>query len=117
MTFRARDCCLSLLLTLMLSAWPNAAADPAIGAAFAMENSHIEGVNWNHLGSWSVDYQRLAGTGSAIIDTIDDAINQPAGAMVAATDHSATDNHPWTFHVTGQLSVESVALSTLFVGE
>ena len=105
-------------VALTLCALGSAVADPASSSTDrqVVVPGHIEGTNWNRLGTWSVDYQRLAGGSRYVTDAINEIIDAEAGGIVAAIDHSATDRKPWTFTATGALSFQSIGIAELFTG-
>lgn len=115
-----------IICTLMLvAAWaiavpvrvPPVSAEPGAAGGYAAIPDVIAGTSPDHLGTWEVRYQRVAGGDENVAAAINDVIDAEARGQVATYEPSASKTVAWTFNSTGTLSFRPITVSELFVGE
>ncbi|WP_237160364.1 RsiV family protein [Mycolicibacter engbaekii] len=95
-----------------------ALADPASGGAgYAVIPARLTGTSPNELGTWTVDYERIAGGDPAITDPINQILDDEAAGQIATYVASSSHTTPWTFRTQGRLLFRPVTVSALFDGE
>lgn len=100
-----------------LAGAPAGWAGPDTVGGFTAVPDMIAGVSPDHLGNWTVRYQRVAGGDDRIAAAINEVIDAEARGQVATYEPSATKTNSWTFQSTGTLSFRPNTVAELFVGE
>lgn len=109
---------LIVVVALAGGAPPDAVADTvSAGVDYTVIPARLAGTSPNDLGTWTVDYERLAGGDAAVTDPINQILDDEAAGQVATYVASSSHNTAWTFHTQGRLLFRPVTISALFLGE
>lgn len=111
----------AVLLALTMLTWGSthvAGADTVSGGvSYSVVPARLLGTSPNGLGSWTVDYEKIAGGDPSITDPINQILDDEAGGQVATYVASSSHSTPWTFHTQGRLLFRPITVAELFVGE
>jgi hypothetical protein len=75
----------------------------------------LTGDSPDHLGTWTVHYQRVDGDDRAVADAINDRLDAEANRQVQQATWDGSTKHPWTFDSAGTLVIGPATVSEVFV--
>lgn len=77
----------------------------------------VAGNSPDGLGTWRVDYQRIAGGAPAIATAVNEGIDADAMRQVQHITWNGSTRRPWTFDATGTAYFGPITVSELFTGK
>lgn len=110
---------LAAVLTVAVLAGPVPAAradTTSGGVTYAVVPDVRAGVSPQGPGEWTVNYEKVAGGGTAVTDAINRILDDEANGQVWLYAASASKSSPWTFRSQGRLLFRPMTISALFTG-
>lgn len=96
---------------------PTAGADTTSnGISYTVVPDLLAGGSPNGLGDWTVDYEKIAGGDPAVVEPINQILDDEANGQVATYVAGSSRTTPWTFHTRGRLQFRPVTISALSIG-
>ncbi len=108
------------MVTAMLGfgpAQPARADTVSNGVAYTVVPDVRSGMSPNGIGTWTVNYEKVAGGDPAVTDAINRILDDEADGHVWLYAASASKTSPWTFHAQGRLQFRPIIISALFTGQ
>ncbi|CAJ1510716.1 DUF3298 domain-containing protein [[Mycobacterium] burgundiense] len=87
------------------------------GVTYAVVPDVRAGVSPNGIGTWTVNYEKVAGGDPKVMDPINRIVDDEADGQVWLSAASASKTSPWTFHAQGRLLFRPMTISALFTGQ
>lgn len=118
MKFRHRLTAHLAIVLAVAFVWAFAVLQPSARAAgLAAVPAAMAGDSPDHLGKWTVHYQRVEGGDGEVSNQINEHLDAEAVRLVQQATWDASTKRPWTFDVVGDLRIGATTASDVFVGQ